>query len=150
MSSALSKLESGVYTFLSRDKPDLPSTEDAWRVDMAMPCSAGVSQREFLCECMYTYACVCVCTHICVCAHHRTRVCTHVYYRCMSLRCTTRHTLDTTRELNAMQGKHRKNLSQLICCTRLPLTACKALDNVFHHRIPTCALICCTNVIYVV
>jgi len=45
---------------------------------------------------------------------------------------------------------HRKNPSQLICWTRLPLTACKALDNVFHHRIPTCALICCTNVTYVV
>ena len=30
---------------------------------------------------------------------------------------------------------HRKNSSQLICCTRLLLTACKALDNVFHHRI---------------
>jgi len=30
---------------------------------------------------------------------------------------------------------NRKNPSQLICCTRLPLTACKALDNVFQHRI---------------
>jgi len=30
---------------------------------------------------------------------------------------------------------HWKNPSQLICCTRLPLSACKALDNVFHHRI---------------
>jgi len=45
---------------------------------------------------------------------------------------------------------HRKNPLQLICCTRLPLTVCKALDNVFYHRIPTCALICCTNVRYVV
>jgi len=45
---------------------------------------------------------------------------------------------------------HRKNPSQLICCTRIHLTVCKALDNVFHHQIPTCALICCTNVIYVV
>jgi len=45
---------------------------------------------------------------------------------------------------------HRKNPSQLICCTRLPLTVYKALDNVFQHRIPTAHLICCTNVIYVV
>ena len=48
------------------------------------------------------------------------------------------------------RSEHRKNPSQLICCTRLPLTAYKALDNVFQHQIPTAHLICCTNVIYVV
>jgi len=48
------------------------------------------------------------------------------------------------------QCRHRKNPSLFICCTRLPLTACKALDNVFQHRIPTSHLICCTNVMYVV
>ena len=45
---------------------------------------------------------------------------------------------------------HRKNMSQFICYTRLPWTACNALNNVFQHRIPTAYLICCTNVIYVV
>jgi len=51
---------------------------------------------------------------------------------------------------NSRGTEHRKNPSQSICCTRLPLIACEALDNVSQHRIPTCVLIRCTNVLYVV